>query len=50
MLAFVAALVSIPHEPYVGMLFVLACSQFCVALTLFAFEVVLSLPSSEFEQ
>jgi hypothetical protein len=48
LLAFIAALVSLPHEPYVGILFILACLQFCVALTIFALEVLKSLPAMEF--
>jgi hypothetical protein len=48
LLSFIGALVSFPHEKYVGVLFVLACGQFCVSLAALAFEILLSLPSIEF--
>jgi Protein of unknown function (DUF2721) len=46
--AFIGALVSLPHEKYVGVLFIAACSQFCLALGIFAVEVMISLPALEF--
>ena len=49
-LSFIGALVSLPHETTVGVLFILACAEFCIALAILALEVLLALPSSEFQQ
>ena len=49
-LSFIGALVSLPHETTVGVLFILSCAEFCVALAIFALEVLLALPSTEFQE
>jgi quinol-cytochrome oxidoreductase complex cytochrome b subunit len=48
LLAFIGALISLPHEKYVGILFIVACTLFCFSLAVFGLEVSLSLPSLEF--
>jgi len=48
LLAFIGALVSLPHETYVGALFIVACAQFCGSLGIFAVEALIALPPLEF--
>jgi hypothetical protein len=48
LLGFIAALGSFPKEIYVGLLFIVACAQFCLSLVFFAIEVRISLPPLEF--